>query len=33
VALDDVPEMYKTFVNKEDHCIKVVIDPWAEKAA
>jgi threonine dehydrogenase-like Zn-dependent dehydrogenase len=33
VALDDVPEMYKTFVNKDDHCVKVVIDPWAQKAA
>jgi threonine dehydrogenase-like Zn-dependent dehydrogenase len=33
VALDDVPQMYKTFVNKEDHCVKVVIDPWAQKAA
>jgi threonine dehydrogenase-like Zn-dependent dehydrogenase len=33
VALEEVPEMYKTFVNKEDHCVKVVIDPWAERAA
>ncbi len=33
VALDEVPEMYKTFVNKEDRCVKVVIDPWAQRAA
>jgi threonine dehydrogenase-like Zn-dependent dehydrogenase len=33
VALEEVPEMYKTFVGKEDHCIKVVIDPWAQQAA
>jgi threonine dehydrogenase-like Zn-dependent dehydrogenase len=33
VSLEEVPEMYKTFVNKEDHCVKVVIDPWAQKAA
>jgi hypothetical protein len=33
VALEDVPEVYKTFVNNEDHCVKVLIDPWAQKAA
>ena len=33
VAIDDVPEMYKTFRDKEDKCIKVVIDPWAERKA
>jgi threonine dehydrogenase-like Zn-dependent dehydrogenase len=27
VALDDVPRMYKTFREKQDHCIKVVIKP------
>jgi threonine dehydrogenase-like Zn-dependent dehydrogenase len=27
VALDDVPQMYKTFREKQDHCIKVVIKP------
>lgn len=32
VALDDVPKMYNTFVNKQDHCTKVVIDPWAQAA-
>jgi threonine dehydrogenase-like Zn-dependent dehydrogenase len=33
VAIDDVPDMYKTFRDKEDKCIKVVIDPWAERKA
>jgi threonine dehydrogenase-like Zn-dependent dehydrogenase len=31
VGLDDVPRMYRTFREKEDHCIKVVIKP-GEKA-
>jgi len=29
VALDDVPEAYETFRDKEDGCIKVVVRPWA----
>ncbi len=29
VSIDDVPRMYKTWVNKEDNVTKVVIDPWA----
>ncbi len=33
VALDDVPDAYKMFRDKQDHCIKVVIDPWAQAAA
>jgi threonine dehydrogenase-like Zn-dependent dehydrogenase len=33
VRLDDVPDAYKMFRDKHDHCIKVVIDPWAEKVA
>lgn len=33
VPLDRAPEMYKVFRNKEDHCIKVVMDPWAERTA
>ena len=28
VSLDDVPEMYQRFRDKEDGCIKVVFDPW-----
>ena len=27
VGLDDAPEMYKTFREKEDHCIKVIMKP------
>lgn len=27
LTLDDAPEAYKTFRNKEDHCIKVVMKP------
>lgn len=33
VTIDEVPEMYGKWVNKEDHCTKIVIDPWAQKAA
>ena len=33
VSLDEVPEMYKTFRDKQDECTKVVIDPWAEAKA
>ncbi|MBB5379283.1 threonine dehydrogenase-like Zn-dependent dehydrogenase [Deinococcus metalli] len=28
-SLDQAPELYKTFRNKHDGCIKVVLDPWA----
>ena len=30
VPIDKAPEMYKTFRDKQDHCTKVVLDPWAE---
>jgi threonine dehydrogenase-like Zn-dependent dehydrogenase len=33
VSLDEAPEMYKTFRDKQDECTKVVIDPWAESKA
>ena len=33
VAIEDVPQMYKIFRDKEDKCIKVVCDPWAERKA
>ena len=33
VSLNDVPEMYKTFRDKQDGCVKVIIDPWAETGA
>ena len=33
VPLDDAPAAYKTFRDKKDGCIKVVLDPWAEAAA
>ncbi|GAB4205238.1 MAG: zinc-dependent alcohol dehydrogenase [Roseiflexaceae bacterium] len=29
VSLKDAPQMYKTFRDKQDGCIKVVLDPWA----
>jgi threonine dehydrogenase-like Zn-dependent dehydrogenase len=32
-SLNDAPAMYRTFNNKEDQCIKVVLDPWANGAA
>ena len=28
ISLDDVPDMYRMFRDKEQGCIKVVIDPW-----
>jgi threonine dehydrogenase-like Zn-dependent dehydrogenase len=33
VPIDEAPEMYRVFRNKEDHCTKVVLDPWANAAA
>jgi threonine dehydrogenase-like Zn-dependent dehydrogenase len=29
VPIDRAPEMYKVFRDKQDHCTKVVLDPWA----
>jgi threonine dehydrogenase-like Zn-dependent dehydrogenase len=28
VGLDEAPHAYRTFRDKQDECIKVVIDPW-----
>jgi threonine dehydrogenase-like Zn-dependent dehydrogenase len=33
VPIDKAPEMYKVFRDKQDHCTKVVLDPWADGAA
>ena len=33
VAIDRAADMYEIFCNKEDHCTKVVLDPWATTAA
>jgi len=33
VPIDKAPEMYKIFRDKQDHCTKVVLDPWANAAA
>jgi threonine dehydrogenase-like Zn-dependent dehydrogenase len=33
VPIDEAPEMYRVFRNKEDHCTKVVLDPWVNAAA
>ena len=32
LPLNDAPEGYRTFVNKQDNCIKIVLNPWAEAA-
>jgi threonine dehydrogenase-like Zn-dependent dehydrogenase len=32
VPIDKAPEMYKVFRDKQDHCTKVVLDPWAAAA-
>jgi threonine dehydrogenase-like Zn-dependent dehydrogenase len=29
VPIDQAPQMYKTFRDKQDNCTKVVLDPWA----
>ncbi len=33
VPITKAPEMYKVFRDKQDHCTKVVLDPWADGAA
>jgi threonine dehydrogenase-like Zn-dependent dehydrogenase len=33
VTLDDAPRMYQVFCDKQDHCTKVVLDPWADRMA
>ena len=33
VAPDEVPEMYNTWLQKQDHGTKIVIDPWADRIA
>jgi threonine dehydrogenase-like Zn-dependent dehydrogenase len=30
LTLDEAPGAYKTFRDKQDHCIKVVLDPWRD---
>jgi threonine dehydrogenase-like Zn-dependent dehydrogenase len=32
-SLDEAPEAYRIFRDKEDGCIKVVLDPWQEPKA
>lgn len=31
--IDDAPQAYRMFRDKQDHCTKVILDPWAEAAA
>ena len=33
LSLDDAPAAYKMFRDKQDHCTKVVLDPWKEAKA
>jgi threonine dehydrogenase-like Zn-dependent dehydrogenase len=33
ITLDEVPDMYRVWRDKEQAVTKIVIDPWAEKAA
>jgi len=33
ITLDEAPEMYKVWRDKQDKVTKIVIDPWAERAA
>jgi len=33
LSLDEAPGAYKTFRDKQDECIKVVLDPWREAQA
>ena len=32
LPLSDAPGAYKMFRDKQDHCTKVVLDPWADGA-
>jgi len=32
VSIDQAPKMYEIFRDKQDHCTKVVLDPWANGA-
>lgn len=33
LGLDEAPQAYKTFRDKQDQCVKVVLDPWKERRA
>jgi threonine dehydrogenase-like Zn-dependent dehydrogenase len=33
LSLDEAPDAYKMFRDKQDECIKVVLDPWQEAKA
>jgi threonine dehydrogenase-like Zn-dependent dehydrogenase len=33
LSLDEAPDAYKIFRDKQQQCIKVVLDPWKETAA
>jgi threonine dehydrogenase-like Zn-dependent dehydrogenase len=33
VPIDKAPEMYQIFRDKQDHCTKVILDPWANGVA
>jgi threonine dehydrogenase-like Zn-dependent dehydrogenase len=33
LPISQAPDAYKMFRDKQDHCTKVVLDPWAEAAA
>jgi threonine dehydrogenase-like Zn-dependent dehydrogenase len=33
ITLDEAPDMYKIWRDKKDKVTKIVIDPWAAKAA
>ena len=33
LSLDEAPEAYRTFRDKQDECIKVVLDPWRASVA
>jgi threonine dehydrogenase-like Zn-dependent dehydrogenase len=33
ITLNQVPEMYDTWLKKQDHVTKIVIDPWADRIA
>jgi threonine dehydrogenase-like Zn-dependent dehydrogenase len=33
LSLDEAPGAYRMFRDKQEHCTKVVLDPWAERAA
>ncbi|HEY4368722.1 MAG TPA: zinc-dependent alcohol dehydrogenase [Steroidobacteraceae bacterium] len=33
IGMEEIPQAYRTFRDKQDECVKVVVKPWAERQA